>query len=170
MKRLSFRFLIGSLTFVLGISAVWRADRLAAFVPPDPHYSAENIAVSVAPAVENKARFHSILRGCGFGYSELYETDDGQNLSEGSIGYATAGKARATFNKRKKQAVRVLEISSADETQRVTSQRMVLIERADKSAPETVSILSYDGGQFIFFINGPSLDLVLEFEKYLKGK
>jgi hypothetical protein len=49
-------------------------------------------------------------------------------------------------------------------------ERVVVINPPDdRNAEETVSILWHDGGQFIAFINAPSLDLALEFEDFLEA-
>lgn len=181
MKQIPVRFSTLLLTFFIGVIAVWLISLLT--IVPQPietqpvfiNEHSEEIPVTPISTVsapkdsDEKPRFGATGRGCGFGYWQGYETDDGQQLSEGMSGFETRKKARSEFNKRIAKAVNIIE-----QGQRFRShpgkvgERVVLINPADENGKETISIIWYGGGQFIAFINAPTLDLALEFEQFLE--
>lgn len=178
MKRIIFRFSVLVLTFSVGFAAVWLIGLLTAVTssienkPVSNNYLAET-PVSPIPIVipKQKPRFTGTFRGCGFGYTQGYETDDGQQLSEGIIGNATRKKARAELKKLIAKSVRVVErVPNYKHRLGESGERIVLVNPPDeRNDKETVSILWHDGGQFVAFINAPSLELALEFEQFLEA-
>jgi hypothetical protein len=178
MKRIIFRLSVLLLTFAVGFVAVWLIGLLTlgslsieTKLASLNNGSAES-PVSPIPIISNqKPRFTGTIRGCGFGYWQGYETDDRQQLSEGITGIATRKKARAEFKKWIAKSVRVVErVPNYKNRLGKLGERVVVINPPDdRNAKETVSILWHDGGQFIAFINAPSLDLALEFEQFLEA-
>jgi hypothetical protein len=178
MKRTFFRLSISILTFAVGFSVVWLAGLLTVLFPPVEIKSASfnelPTGQPIIPRAETsyqKPRFTGTYRGCGFGYLQGYETDDRQQLSEGITGNASRKKARVEFKKLIAKAARVVErVPNYKNRRGELGERVVLINPPDdRNAEETVSILWYGGGQFISFIDAPSLDLALEFEQFLEA-
>jgi hypothetical protein len=178
MKRLFYCLLISFLTFLVGLSVVWLTGILLFLLTPVENrpilYNDFPVGKSGNPIVETsnqKPRFTKTFRGCYFGYTQGYETDDGQQLSEGITGNVSRKKALTDFKKRIASSARVVERISGYKNHRgELGERVVLVNSPDdRNAEETISILWYGGGQFIAFVNAPSLDLALEFERFLKG-
>jgi hypothetical protein len=175
MKRIIFHLTISLLTFAIGFSVVCLSGLFAIvvslFEPASLPESLSNNSNQTISVPYGKPRFVGTFRGCGFGYFQRYETDDGQQLGEGNSGFETRKKARSEFKKWIAKAVRVIErVPNYKNRRGEFGERAVLVNPADDRSPkETVSILFYDGGQFIAFIDAPSLELALEFEKFLKA-
>ena len=178
MKRTFLRLSISILTFAVGFSVVWLVGLLTVLFPPLENKSVSfndlptgQPVIPIAETSYQKPRFTGTFRGCGFGYVQGYETDDGQQLSEGITGNATRKKAPAEFKKLIAKAVRVVErVPNYENHRGELGERVVLVNPPDdRNAEETVSILWYGGGQFIAFIDAPSLDLALEFEQFLEA-
>ncbi len=178
MKRIFFRLSISILTFAIGFSIVWLAGLLTIVFPPFENkptsFNELHAGQPVTPIDETsyqKPRFTGTFRGCGFGYTQGYKTDDGQQLSEGTTGFATRKKAHVEFKKRIAKAVRIVErVPNYKHRLGGSGERIVLVNPPDdRNAKETVSILWYDSGQFIDYIDAPSLDLALEFEQFLEA-
>ena len=178
MKRIIVRLSFLLLTFSVGFAAVWLIGLLTAVSPSVENKTLSNDHLAETPvsqipvtAPKQKPRFTGTFRGCGFGYTQGYKTDDGQQLSEGITGTATRKKAHAEFKKRVAESVRVIErVPNYKNRLGKLGERVVMINPPDGRNPEeTVSILWHDGGQFIAFINAPSLDLALEFEQFLEA-
>jgi hypothetical protein len=178
MKRILFRFSISFLTFAVGFGVVWLAGLLTFLFTPveNKPVSVSELALAqpVIPIPETsyqKPRFTGTYRGCYPGYVQGYETDDGQQLSEGITVFATRKETRAEFKKWIAKSVRVVErVPNYKNRPGKPGERVVIINPPnDRNAEETVSILWYGGDQIIAFIDAPSLDLALEFEQFLEA-
>lgn len=175
MKSIIFRLSISLLTFAIGFSVVWLWGLFAVLVSlfEAPHISLPNSlsnnSAQITSFLYEKPRFVKTFRGCGLGYVQGYETDDGQHLTEGNRGFQTQNEARNEFKKRIAKAVRIIENAPKYQNQNgEMGERVILINPPDeRNAKETVSILWYSDGEFITFINAPSLEMAFEFEQFL---
>ena len=142
---------------MVGVSAFRIVDRRES----PPAYAYE---VFVAPPMP---RFTPFGRGCGNGYVQSYDTNDGERVAEGVVVFSTRKEARRSFNEGKTQA-RILERTPNFRDHEGNIGERVIVEYVSKDPQETtVSIMFYDGNDFIRYIDAPTLDLALEFEQYL---
>jgi hypothetical protein len=166
MRRIALRFSLLSLTFIIGLSSVWlirlpfqsteRADVTAFSSPP----------ASMSAPVEQRPGFTPTSRFCGNGYSQHYETSDGQRIVEGSFGYETRAAARQRLKEILGKAARVVErVPGYKNRFGEAGERIVLVFPPDGKGHEPASILWFDGQHQIIFINAPSLELAREFEE-----
>ena len=163
MRELLLRFVIGFAAFVIGIEVVfatgtfWKAEDEHAFIV-EPIYKAEI----------GMPRFSAYGRGCGNGYVQSYETDDGQFVDEGVAAGFYTKEARRKVRKRVQDAKQVIErIPKFRNSRGEVGERIIIVNKPNKEGKESVSILFYDGGDSYRFIDAPTLDLALEFEQYL---
>jgi hypothetical protein len=151
-------------TFALGtflaLSAHWA-----------PSYSFDsNISGPGPVAVEDNSvpRFQEWGRGCGNGYVQSYNTDDGQMVSEGVISTNSRRHAKREFAKELQAAERIVQrAKNYRDFRGELGERVVLANKGDESGDNWVSILFYDGGDSFSYINAPTLELALEFEQFL---
>lgn len=164
MKGRYFRFFTLTLTFTLGLSAVWFFGHLT-YVPREiPIVSAETIDIP-KPA---KSRFSPYARGCGNIYVQSYETDDGQFVAEGLTGFRSKNLARREFLKTVRSATAIVQrVRDARNHLGKRGERAVLRGKDKETGEGFVEILWYDGDDTVRFISAPSLELALEFEQYL---
>ncbi len=108
------------------------------------------------------------MRGDGnFGYAQFYESNNGHEVVEGTWFHSSAIEADASFNKAMSETLHLIEFTSEHLNKQRVGKRVVLVNRPKQWKPETVSILFYNGGQIIEYIEAPSLQLALEFEKHI---
>jgi hypothetical protein len=174
MKLKKLAFSISILTFFVGCLTVLLISLMPSSKEAAPSlYTSLNdfqTVTSVEPISivipESKPRFIATYQACGFNSSwQGYQTNDGQQLAQGGSFFNTSKKARAELKKKMKKAVRIVEhIPNYTGFGKTVGERIVLIYPPDEDGKETASILWYGGGQFIYSIDAPSLELALEFE------
>jgi hypothetical protein len=164
VRKLSFSIFVGVLAFVLSLPFVWIAEQIAPIrLNPNLAYSGSSFLPSYL-----RPRFTPTGRGCGTGYRQDYITNDGERLSEGKRGSSFAESIEPEFRQRVEAAAQIVEhIESYPDGHGNFGQRFVLINKAEKPGVASVSILWNDGNGYYSFIDAPTLDLALEFEKYL---
>ena len=165
MRKRFLGIVIGFATFVVGISFVFVTSRLSTsenekvFIV-EPYYQAE-IGV---------ARFQPFGRGCGNGYVQTYETNDGQFVAEGITVEDSAKKVRRVLRKWVRDSRQVIERVPKFRNHRgEVGERIVILNKPVDGGKESVSIVFYDGGDSYRLIEAPALDLAHEFEQYLIG-
>lgn len=115
-----------------------------------------------------KPRFSRGSRGCGQGYVQSYQTNDGQLVDEGSFWELDNSKTKQHVDKIINNAQRVIERVPNDRDYfGERGERIVLVKKPNEEGEATVLILWYDGGKSYRFIAAPTLDIALEFEQYL---
>lgn len=165
MRKLFLRILIGFVTCVIGISAVFVTSRLSA-----PQTESAFIIAPVYKSETGIPRFMPTGRGCGGGYSQGYVTDDEQPLAEGVRWHPSKKIIRREFREWVRDAKQVIEEVPKFRNHRgEVGRRIVIISKASDDGNEWVSILFHDGDESYRFIDAPTLDLALEFEQYLIG-
>ena len=176
MKRFAFYFTVSLLTHAIGISGVMLASYLPTIIviPQNLPEIAEELEVTplvtfASPKSEPLKplpKFMPTGRGCGSGYVQAYETSDGQWLSEGVQSFQTTREARVALNKWIKNAMRIIErVPNHKNRWGDMGERIVIVNPANKIGQETVSIFWYGGDDSVFFIDAPTLELALEFER-----
>jgi len=163
MRRISLYLLIGILVLMVGLSCVWfwNIDQRDEETLAD-----EPIAVASSPQRE-RLRFLPTARGCSRnGYVQGYELPDGQTMSEGGVGYPSKRRTRSELKKwLSKASQRVEQVDQYENRFKEKGKRVVALFPADASGKELAIITWYGGGNSFSFIQAPSLDLALEFEK-----
>jgi hypothetical protein len=162
MRKLFLRIVIGFITFVAGISAVFVTSKLST-----PEKETVFIVEPVYRTEAGIPRFMPAARGCGNGYVQAYATDDGQFVSEGVTGDYPKN-IRRKLRKGVRDSRQVIERVPKFRNHRgEVGERIVLVDKPVGKGKESVSIVFYDGGDYYRFIKAPTLDLALEFEQYL---
>jgi hypothetical protein len=177
MKRTFFRLSISLLTFAVGYSVVLFTELFPVVISPvkpatvSLSISLDDDSAKTTPVHYQKPRFSAVLRSCWAGIVQVYMTDDEQQVSEGITFVGNRKEIRAEFKRRLVKAVRVIEhIPNYKNHRGKSGERVVLVNPPDDRNPmETVSILYYDRGQSIAFIDASTLDLALEFEQFLEA-
>jgi len=158
MKQISFRVLISVITFAVGITICWQVKYEQVTSPPR-FLSGQ------------KLKFIPTIRGDGdFGYAQFYKSTNGHEVVEGAWFHLTNIEANAAFNKAVSDALYLIEFTSEHLNKQRVGKRVVLVNRPNQWKSESVSILFYDGGQIIEYIEAPSLQLAYEFEKHITEK
>ncbi len=153
MRRFAFRILTSILTFAVGVAAVWLVTLLPKF---------ELSLGRVAPSYV----FIPTGRGCGHGYFQGYRLPDGRSMSEGSACFDSPEQAREELQALVAKASSVAErVPNYKNRFGDEGERIVLLTRSDESGREYASILWYGGEKCFLFIDAPSLDVALAFEK-----
>jgi hypothetical protein len=105
------------------------------------------------------------MRGCGSGYFQAYELPDGQEMFEGSRCYE---KPKLTGEKLQSfidEALSVVErVPNFKNRFGKEGERIVLISLPDQFGTRA-RIFWYDGGNCFLYIEAPSLETALEFER-----
>jgi hypothetical protein len=163
MKRTAYHLSIAAITFFVGLSNTWLTSKL--FVPrllaPDIRLEAMSDTPTRAPS-----RFTPTFRACGPGYVQGYELPDGQTMAEGSMGYISPRKTSAEFKKTLDSASRIVEhVPQYTNRFGEVGKRTVAIFPPGKDGGGVARIFWYDGGRYFLFIEAPSLEIALEFEK-----
>lgn len=149
--------------FVVALSTFFIGCTLTRFYITDAKY------VPTATVVEVRAEKKSLLdgieplvRACGDGYAEVYTLPNGQLMSEGNNCYSTFKKAGREMDQWLKTADRIIERVVPARLER--SERIVASFPKDQFGRELVRIMWVDG-KCIHWVNGPTLEHALEFEK-----
>jgi hypothetical protein len=163
MRKLVLRIVISLLTFSVGMSMVFIARKV------DPTPSESVFVVSPSNLAEmGLPRFSPTTRGCGMGYTQGYQTDDGKPLAEGGSWSPTRRVTERKFRKWVRNSKQIIErIPNYRDHRGRVGERVILINKPDDSGQDSISILFYDGSDSYHFIDAPSVDLALEFEQYL---
>jgi hypothetical protein len=163
MKRIISRTLIAALTFIVGLTGVWLLSQRAKPKSEGAPVS-EPVALIVTPV--HPSRFTPTIRGCGMGYGQVYETSDGQTMSEGSACSGTAREAKKEWRKLLARATKIVErVPRYKNRSGEWGERVVALFPPDEYIGETARILWYDGGECYLYISAPTLDMALEFEQ-----
>ena len=121
--------------------------------------------LSGTPKLEASAEFKPTLRGCGVGYFQLYELADGKKMVEGSACFANPRLAQQELEKRISSAIHVVErVPNAKNRFGNGGERTVLSTLPDDFG-NNASILWYGGDNCFLYIEAPSLQTALEFER-----
>jgi hypothetical protein len=162
MRKLFWRVAIGSITFFLGI--------LATGVVLDSWTVPTDAVLVIEPVYKPQIgipRFAPTGRGCGNGYVQGYVTDDGQRVDEG-VEAPFHKSARQEFLKYVHDATQVIQrLPKYHDHHGNVGERVIIVNKPDKEGRVWVSILFYDGGDHVRYIDAPNVALVLEFEQYL---
>jgi hypothetical protein len=156
MKKLFFRIIVFLLALVIGLLAASIGSRLYAARTEDR--TLDLIAIIDLSIKATGSRFQETGRGCGMGYVQGYETDDGIKVSEGNIGCSAVGKENP-FREAKRKPNRVI-------TQ--TGERAVV--EINEDGKRSFEIYEISEGDCTHFISAPTLELALEFEEFLKNR
>lgn len=151
------------LTFIIGISlaGTWH-------VPSRPSRKSIEIAVNVlvpGPAVKSP-RFKSAGNACGgVCNSQMYNSSDGETLSDSTCSYRSPARARKELRRDLKSVEKIVERApKLDISGRQIGERVVAIFLPDEYGKRWVRIMWTDGSR-LRSINAPTLELALEFER-----
>jgi hypothetical protein len=164
MQKILLRFVVALAAFLLGIAAVFAASKF--------WIASERYAFVFGPVYEiqvDTPRFMRTSRGCGKGfYIQSYVTEDRQSVAEGVVRALSPQESQLEFYKRVNDAKQLVELLPEFRDYRgETGERIILVNRPDEEGGESVSILFYNGGDSYKFLNAPTLELAIEFERYL---
>lgn len=162
-KRYLLRVVAVVLTFALGTMVAFCANWVATV----PFGSSVNGSGSIAIEEYVKTRFSESVTGCGIGVSgQSFETDDGRMVSEVVYTKKSPMSAKLEFGKEIKGAEQIVQrVKNYRDYRGQLGERVVLVNKADESGNNSVTILFYDGSRSYSFINAPTMDLALEFEQ-----
>lgn len=110
------------------------------------------------------------------GYVQSYDSNHGEKLSEGVLGYESRQAARKAFNDQLHDATRIIErndvasvVPSTKSYLGAVGERVVLETPPNDVGHTSFAIIWYGGDDAIRVMEAPTLDLALEFEQYLIG-
>jgi hypothetical protein len=164
MKSIAVRFLVASLTFTLSLVLAWLVS-----VTQDGKTVVEDtrIEISAVSPEPEEPRFRPIFTACGLGSVTTYKLPDGQELTTGSVckDISNAYPTRMEYEKLLAKASRIVERIPHHKISigRVGERTAALY--TDEAGNQQARILWYDGGTTFLFIEAPSLELALEFER-----
>ena len=177
MKRFTFYFLVSLLTHVIGITSVLLVSFLSTviIIPQDLPEIKEEIEVTPLVTFDTAKseplkplpKFMPTGRGCFRpGYAQGYSTYNEQWLSEGVQVFETSRKTRAELDKYIAKATRIIErVPNYKNRWGDLGERIVIVNPPSENGEETISVYWYDGGNSISYIDAPTLELALEFER-----
>ncbi len=177
MKRFTFYFLVSLLTHFVGISSVLLASFLSTVIIFPQNLPEIKEEFEVTPLVtfdtakseplKPLPKFMPTGRGCFRpGYVQGYSTYNGQWLSEGVQVFETTKKTRAELNKYIAKATRIIErVPNYKNRWGDLGERIVIVNPPSEKGEETISVYWYDGGNSVSYIDAPTLELALEFER-----
>ena len=160
MRRITFRIAVAILAFTIGIIGVW----LVGLYPKIEDFLVDKLIPT--PVLEQGAKkFNPLLRACGPGYHEKYGLPDGRVMWEGSACYETPRLAKKELQDRIDKSLKIIERvpNYKDRFGRI-GERIVLLTLPD-SYGARASILWYGGEDCFLYIDAPSLEIALEFER-----
>ncbi len=177
MKRFTFYFLVSLLTHAIGITSVLLVSFLSTVIIIPQNLPEITEELEITPLItfdtakseplKSLPKFMPTGRGCFRpGYVQGYSTYNGQWLSEGVQVFETSRKTRAELNKWIAKATRVVEhVPNYKNRWGNLGERIVVINLPNEKGQETASIYWYGGGNSVSYINAPTLELALEFER-----
>jgi hypothetical protein len=175
MKRLAFYFAVSVFTHLFGFTSVWLVGILPTIMTIPQELPEVREELEITPitfdntkpdTLKSLPKFMPTSRGCGNGYSQSYETSDRQWLYEGVEVFENSKKARTELNKWINQATKIIErIPNSKNRWGDLGERIVIANPPNKEGKETFSILWYGGGNSVSYIDAPTLELALEFER-----
>lgn len=176
MKRFAFYFAVSLFTHILGVGGVLLAGFLSSVsvLPYDQIEVKEILEItpiftirsSESERLQSLPRFMPTGRACGNGYVQGYETAGGQSLAEGVQVFDSPRESRAELAEWVASAVRIVErVPNHKNRWGELGERIVLIYRSNKDEREGAGIYWYGGGDSISFIEAPTLEIALEFER-----
>jgi hypothetical protein len=173
MKRFTLYFSVSLLAHVIGISGVLLANFLSTAIVIPQNFPEVSEELNVTPiATLDTTSLHSLPkfmptgRGCGNGYSQGYSTPDGQRMNEGVQVFNTTRMARTELSKWIANATRIVErIQNHKNRWGDFGERIVIVNPPNENGADSVSILWYGRDNSVSYIDAPTLDLALEFER-----
>jgi hypothetical protein len=162
MKRITFRLMVAVLAFAIGILSV----RFIGLHPRIEDFVEDKLIVRLVLNLNLQPRFKPSWRACGRGYRQGYTLSDGQSMSEGSLCYDSPAIAREQIQTLISKSSKVVEkIPSFQNGFGQVGERIVLVYPPNERGNVDASILWYGGNDCFLYIDAPSLDIALEFEK-----
>jgi hypothetical protein len=161
MKRIIVHLLLTSVALIAGLCLLWFLRmRQNEDLAPTP------IAISTITPQSDRTRFKPTARGCGSGYVQGYELPDGQTMMEGTIGYTSKRRTKKEYKEWLAKATSIIErVPESKNRFGMIGERIVALVPTDSTGKAWATILWYDGGTYFSFIQAPSVELALEFEK-----
>jgi hypothetical protein len=162
MKRTIIYFLLTFLTALTALSVLWfvrtkQKEEVLAIKP---------VTTATITPQSDRPKFMPTSRGCGSGYVQGYELPDGQKMMEGSIGYPSKRQTKKKYNEWLAKATSIIErVPEFKNRFGKIGERIVTLFPPDAAGKQWATILWYDGGSYFSYIQAPSVDLALEFEK-----
>ncbi len=168
MRRLTFRFLVGFLTFLVGISAasLWLVARYQSPVIIEP---AKNVSVPV-PAKRERTYERGIAgsatvdnpRGGSF---TSFHSSDGMSFTKWSTDYGSLNHADKQLQKRLKRALEIVSREPVfDESGRKVGEKVVASFPPHYDGAGPASLLWTYGSEF-FHVDSASVQNILEYRK-----
>jgi hypothetical protein len=163
MRRITFRLSVAVLTFAIGVMGVC----LTGLYPRIEDFVVDKLIVRLDLNPNVQPRFKPTSRGCSRpGYIQRYKLPDGRSMSEGSLCDDSAPLVKEEIQSLISKASRIVErVPTFKNRSGEEGERIVLIYPPDEQGKEEASILWYGGDNCSLYIDAPSLDLALEFEK-----
>jgi hypothetical protein len=162
MKRTIIHFFVTSLAISIGLSLLW----FLSMRQNEEDLAPKPVAISTSTPQGGRARFKPTARGCGSGYVQSYELPDGQTMIEGSVGYPSKHRTKKEYKEWLAKATSVIErVPDSKNRFGNIGERIVALFPTDATGKEWATILWYDGGSYFSYIQAPSVELALEFEK-----
>jgi hypothetical protein len=170
MKPLTLRIIITTTTFLIGVSitAVWfaRWSCLLIAVPQQKKVTATQSAQRLE--FTSEGYFTAILERDGHSLSgETYKSSDGVKVSYSYADYHSPGKASKALAEELKTAVRIIERSPRLNNRGHRSGERVTAIFPSYDPNEQMFSVCWTDGKWLYFINAPSQQHVLDFEKSL---
>lgn len=162
MKRTIIHFLFISLAISIGVFLLW----FLLMRQNEEDLAPEPIAISTTTPQSDRTRFKPTARGCGYGYVQSYELPDGQTMMEGTIGYPSKRRTKEEYKEWLAKATRIIErVPESKNRFGIIGERIVALVPTDATGKEWATVFWYDGGSYFSYIEAPSVELALEFEK-----
>ena len=170
MKFLTLRFLVAVLTFALGATAFWIARQKYTFWQTE---IAQQANVKQTETPESKPeRFEFLGHACGNGWVDGYEMPDGQRVSNGLDVFGSPRKAQSELSKTLSKAERIITtVESYQKPNGEIGKRTVSEFVSKKTGKNSIGIFWQQKGKDSYeYIYAPTLEIALEFEKYLESE
>ena len=160
LKRIGFHAFVAILSFIVGLTSVLLI-RQKVFVLE------KLVVMFVTTGEPARPRFTPMFRGCGMGYVQGYELDNGLTMTEGSDCFDSSVEAWRNFSRQLINARKIVERvpSHKDRFGDVGERVIALFPPSERSGSEYARILWYGGGECILYIEAPSVEIALEFER-----
>ncbi|MEO6333721.1 MAG: hypothetical protein ABIO91_01940 [Pyrinomonadaceae bacterium] len=161
MRKLLLRLAVTAIAFMVGVGSSGGINKLSALVNAKAH----TVRTLLSPA----PRFAPTRRVGRQGYMQEYFTNDSRRVNEGIACFQTPEEAIAEFHETVGRWTQIVErIPKHRNSRGEIGERVVA--RSVVGQTEQVSIMWYDGGDSFSFIQAPTVELALEFERFLNGE